>query len=228
MTKNEKWRVDLAVGFQGIWGASSRISQNSYFERISRLDIADTYNVADTVDPVTGFPLPQTAAGGYVGQYSEPGPVFSNAPNARATQRTDLSTAENQVDFHFTTDFYEVTLGPRFTYAVTSRIALNLTPKLGVSYIAVTADRTETFTATATGGGTTTLGTWHDHSTEGAWRFAAGFTAGADADLGKGYYAGIFGGYEWAVDDVQLAVGPNTASLNGSGYVVGFVLGRRF
>lgn len=226
VVKQRKWRVDLGVGFQGIWGASSRISLNSYLERTSRLTMTDTYNVAETVDPVTGFPGPQP--GGYTGQFSVPGPTITNIPSFRDSPRTDLSTAENNVVFNFQTDFYEITFSPRITYAATPKLSLNFTPKLGVSYIEVTADRTETFTETATGGGTTTLGSWHDHASTGAVRFAAGITAGADLELGKGYYAGIFGGYEWAVDAVQLNIGPNSAAVNGSGFVAGLVVGKRF
>ncbi len=226
--KNEVWRVDFAIGFQGVWGATSRLGATSYLERKSRLDVTDVYDVASTVDPVTGFPLPQTAPSGYQGSYGNPGPAFSNTPSSRSTQRTDLSTAANQMNFRFDTDLYEITLGPRITWEATSKIHLNLTPKLGVSYISMTADRTEVLTETATGGGTSTLGTWHDHRTAGVWRFTTGLTAGADVDLGKGYYAGIFGGYQWTVDDVRIAIGPNTASLNPSGFVAGLVLGRRF
>ena len=225
--EDAKWRVDLAVGFQGIWGADSRMSQSSYRERTSRLNVTDTYNVAETVDPNTGFPGPQTAPGGYIGQYAVPGPVITNVPS-RSSQRTDLSTAENRVDFRFETSFYEITFNPRITYLASPTLSLSLTPSLGVGFIQVTADRTEVFTETTAGGSTTILGTWHDHRTECAVRLAAGLTAGAAMELGDGYYAGAFGGYEWAVDAVRLTIGPNSASVNGSGFVAGAVLGKRF
>lgn len=228
VAQHDQWRVDLTLGFQGIWGACASLRLSSYLERISRYDITDTYEVAATVDPDTGFPLPQTAPGGYAGQYSIPGPVITNVPATRTSARTDLATAENALDFHFTTDLYTFTVAPRFSYAASEQIALHLTPKLGVSYLSLTADRDETFTQTATGGARTSLGQWHDHQSETAWRFALGLTAGADWDLGDGYYAGIFGGYEWAVNDVRLAVGPNTVTFNGSGYVAGVVLGYRY
>lgn len=228
VVKQGNWRVDLGVGFQGIWGASSKISLNSYLERTSRLNTTDTYDVAATVDPDTGFPGPQTAPGGYAGQFSVPGPTITNIPSSRTSQRTDLSTAQNNVNFNFQTDFYELTFSPRIIYIATQTLALSLTPALGVSYIAVAADRTETFTETTPGGGTTTLGSWHDHTNTGGVRFAAGITAGADLELGKGYYAGILGGYQWAVDAVQINIGPNAAAVSGSGFVAGLVVGKRF
>jgi hypothetical protein len=98
---------------------------------------------------------------------------------------------------------------------------------LGASFIQVSADRTEVFTETANGV-TTTLGSWSDHESDSVVRFAAGITAGADVQLGRGFYAGVFGGYEWAVDDVRLSIGPNEVSVNGSGYVAGLVIGKRF
>lgn len=225
--EQDEWRLDLAIGFQGIWGASSKISRSSYMERTSRFHVTDTYNVADTVDEETGFPGPRTVPDGYAGQFNVPGPVITNVPATRTSARTDLSTAENRVDFDVETDFLEVTFSPRLTFAATPSLSLHLAPKLGASFIQVSADRTEVFTET-TSGVTTTLGSWSDHESDSVVRFAAGITAGADVQLGKGYYAGVFGGYEWAVDDVRLSIGPNEVSVNGSGYVAGLVIGKRF
>lgn len=221
------WRFDIAFGFQGIWGVDSQMSRRSYMERTSRLNVTDSYNVAEVVDLETGFPQPRTAVDGYVGQYDVPGPTFTNIPS-RSVTNIVLSTAENLVNFSFETSLLQFTLNPRFTYLATPRLSLTFTPSLGLSYIQIIADRTEVFTDTSVAGVTTTLGTWRDHRSDSGVRFAAGLTGGAAWDLGDGFYAGAFGGYEWAVDAVRINIGPNTASVNGSGYVVGAVLGKRF
>ncbi len=224
----DPWQLDFTLGFQSIWGACARLRLSSYFERISRYDVTDAYDVTTTVDPDTGFPLPQTVPGGYTGQYSVPGPVITNIPTTRTSTRVDLSTAESEVDFHFTTDLYTFTLSPRVSYAASEGLTLHLAPKLGMTYLQVDADRKESFVETTPGGARSTLGAWHDQESESAWRFTFGLTAGGDWDLGDGYYAGIYGGYEWTLNDVRLNLGPNEIRFNGSGFVAGVVLGYRY
>jgi hypothetical protein len=47
-------------------------------------------------------------------------------------------------------------------------------------------------------------------------------------DLGKGFSAGVFGGYEYVPEKASVAVGPNTLSFGISGWVAGAVVGVRF
>ncbi len=88
--------------------------------------------------------------------------------------------------------------------------------------------RDEVFTQTTAGGASTVMGRWSNHANSLNARFGLGVTAAADLDLGRGFYAGVFGGYEWMPDKVNLAVGPGTVSFDGSGYVAGAVIGKKF
>ena len=228
------WTFSLAVGFQGIWGAESNFRMSTYGERISQLQVRDTYNVADAVHPTYGFPGPRTTSGGYAGTYDGPAggasswvggyPVIGNIPNARQVTQQDLYYAQNDISFRCETSFYELTLSPRISYALSRVFTCHATPELGVAYVDVSTDRSEYF-RTSTGG---LLASWQDHASAGQFRFATGITGGVDADLGHGYYAGAYGGYEWVLEDVSLASGPNTISLNPSGFVAGLVLGKKF
>ena len=234
--KSGRWEFDLALGFDGIWGSHSTLNAASYRERTSQLNVTDSYNVADTVGTL-GFPPPQTAPGGYRGTYGGPAdgasnwvggyPVIDNTPTSRTTSPQLVSTAQNAIHYQFQTDLYELSLAPRIRFAATKALSLHLTPNLGVGFVNVTANRSETFYNT-TAAGTATLGAWNDSSNTWQARFAAGVNLGADYDLGKGFYAGVFGGYNWVVNRVNVTVGPSTASVDDSGYVVGAVLGRKF
>lgn len=232
--RSAKWSLDLGAGFQGVWGAESRLDLTSYRERVSRQSVADRYNVGAATDPSLGFPPPQTVTGGYHGTFDGPAggasswaggfPTIRQRPDARNATRQDLSTAENAISYRVDTDFYEVTFNPRLRYAATSALSLHVTPKLGVGYVDLAAERSELFADSRAG----LLGSWKDRASEGSWHFTAGLTAGADIDFGRGFYGGVFGGYEWAVDDARFAIGPNHVSLDASGFVAGLMFGKRF
>ena len=227
--KSKAWSLDLALGFQGMFGVESRMSTTSYRERIGQLNVTDSYDVSQTVDPITGFfPGPRTSPGGYTGQFDVPGPVIYNIPTSRTDTETVLATAENRINFHFRTDFYEWNLSPRIRYAATPKLSLHLSPSIGVALLDISAERSEVFIRTATDGTKTQLGSWHDQKNQTTVRFTAGVTGGADYDLGNDFYAGIYGGYDWAVDTARFSLGPNTISMDGSGFVAGAVVGKRF
>lgn len=227
LQRSGRWGVDLCIGFQGVWGADWSLTRSPYFERLSRLHVTDTYEVAQTVDPVFGFPGPRTAPGGYDGSPDLPGPVIANRPASRQVEREDLATAESTVRFRFDTDFYELTVGARIRYAATTALSLHATPKLGVCWLDVSARRFEQFVQQANGT-PTTLDAWTDRHHELATRVAAGINLGAEMDLGRGWYGGVFGGYEWAVHPLRFGLGPNRVTVEGSGFVAGAALGKRF
>lgn len=224
-----RWSVDLAFGFHGVWDICSKWRGSTYRERTSYLTVADTYDVAATVDPEAGFPLPRTQPGGYTGTYSDPGPVFTNVPMSRTTTDTPVSTAENRLEFNFELDYLEFTFAPRFRFTASEKISLHLSPKIGVGILEIEADRRERFIQTPAGGGApTTLESWYDQRRQRGVQFIAGAQAGADFDLGNNYYVGIFGGYTWIACDTDFALGPNRIAVDGSGYSAGVVIGRRY
>jgi len=85
-------------------------------------------------------------------------------------------------------------------------------------------ERTETFQF----GDGTGRTSWIDTADKLKAAFGLSGVAGADLDLGKGWFTGIFGGYEWVPDKTKINVGPNTVSLDTSGWVVGLQMGKNF
>ena len=238
--KSERWTLDLGFGFQGIWGKTAFFGASSYQERTSRVNVTDSYNVAGAVDPTYGFPPPRTVPGGYAGTYGGPSdgpsawlggyPVIGNLPSGRTSASETLSTAQNNIHYQFSTDLYEFNLAPRLRYAVARRLSLHLTSTLGLALVGFSAERAEsfentTFTASAS---STQLNSWSDSRNEWQVRFAGGLTVGADYDLGKGYFLGIFGGYNWVVNPMRFDLGPSSVTMDASGYVTGVVIGHRF
>ena len=221
------WRVDLCVGFSGVWGAAADVRLTTYGELTGRVRVEDVYEVSGAVDPVNGFPGPNHRAG-VVDGVNTPGPVITNVPAARVSTREDLSTAQNDIRLKVEQDVYEVYFSPRVSYAVTERWSVAVSPRLGVSYVDATVSRREVFTQTMTGGGTATLGSWRDREEVGEWSFTAGLTAGARVGFEKGWYAGVYGGYDWVMNEVELRVGPSKVALDGSGWLGGLVVGKRF
>jgi hypothetical protein len=221
------WRVDLLVGFSGVWGASSDLRLTTYRELTGILTVQDRYDVAATVDPVTGFPGPNHRAG-VVDGMNTPGPVITNVPAARTSSRQDLSTAQNDIRLEVDQDVYEVFFSPRVSYAANDRWTLLISPRVGVSYVDASVSRREVFTQTMTGGGTSTLGSWRDQEDESQWSFSAGLTVGASVGFGQGWYAGVHGGYDWVVSEAEVQVGPSKVALDGSGWLAGLVIGKRF
>lgn len=227
LKETERWSLDLGLGVQAVWEATLNAGTTAYVERTARLHVTDAYNVAATMGPGGEFPLPRTVAGGYVGGYDEPGPVMGNLPGQRGVQREEVSVAENTVNYRVRADVYQITLRPRWRYQLSQRVSFQLTPQLGVAVVDAGVDRQELFTETA-GGTSVVLNQWSDHDDSCQARFVGGISGGIDLELGRGFYAGVYGGYDWVVDPVKLTAGPNEVRLDTSGYVVGGTLGWRF
>jgi hypothetical protein len=235
--KSERWTIDLAFGFQGLWGKTQSFGASTFKEQTSRLNVTDSYAAAGAVDVTYGFPPPRTAPGGYAGTYGGPSdgpsawvggyPVINNLPTSRSTAEEAVSVAQNNISYHLSSDQYELNLAPRARYMFTRRLSLHLTPTLGLAIVALEAQRTESFCNT-TAAGTSQIGFWSDSKNDCQVRFTGGLTAGADYDLGKGYYLGVFGGYNWIVNPMQVSLGPSTVKLDASGYLTGAIFGRRF
>jgi hypothetical protein len=229
--------IELGFGFQGLWGQTSSFGTSSYQEQTGRINVTDTYAAASAVDLTYGFPPPRTAPGGYAGTYGGPAdgpsawvggyPVIGNLPTARASANESVSTAQNNINYRLSTDLYELNLSPRVRYAATKRLCLHVTPTLGLAVVGLNAERTESF-YNNTSAGTTQLGSWRDSQNGWQVSFSGGVTAGVDYDLGKGYFVGIFGGYNWVVNPTQVELGPSRVTMDASGYVTGAVFGRRF
>jgi hypothetical protein len=235
--KSQRWTIELGFGFQGLWGQTSSFGTSSYQEQTGRINAKDSYAAAGAVDPTYGFPLPRTAPGGYVGTYGGPAdgpsawvggyPVIGNLPDNRVSATEPDSVAQNDINYRLSTDLYELNLSPRVRYAATKRLCLHVTPTLGLAVVGLNAERTESFYNT-TSAGTAQLKSWRDSQNGWQVSFSGGVTAGVDYDLGKGYFVGVFGGYNWVVNPTQVELGPSRVTMDASGYVTGAVFGRRF
>jgi hypothetical protein len=243
--------VELCGGMAGIWNAGAQMGGSTFEEQVRE----DRYAVIDTTDYITdtyvydtsGVTLPPAPhRGTYDGPFDTPpvipSPTIPNRPDSlhrdsvragainRDIRRTSSSTwtARNQVDMDVETDIYELWVGPRLAFHANDWLALHLTPKVSLNYIDADVDRSESFVASYADGRRETLHRWTDQGDEQKWSFGAGLTAGADVEFKNGMFAGCWGGYEWVGGDVDVRIGPNTVSVDASGYSAGVVMGRRF
>lgn len=224
-----RWSVGLAVGFQGIWGANAKLRGSTYAERIDRQYVTDRYNVAGITSPAfTDLNHRGTFDGPFDPAATPPYTIIPNLPAARDRQTVDLGwTAQNYVNLDVDMASYQLSLNPSISFAASKRLSLHVTPKISMNILDVSAKRSETFFQKQ-GGANTTLNQWNDSAAETKVAFGLGATGGADLDLGKGWSIGAFGGYEWVTEKVNFAVGPNTVSVNPSGWVAGLTVGKNF
>ena len=228
LTKSGRWAFDLALGFQGIWGAHSEMESTTYREDVRQMTVTDVYNVS-------GIPAAQFSQGfqgTYLGPFDNPpvpSPVIPNLPSERlASTSAAFFTAQNRIAFDVDQSLYQFSLGPKIAYEVSHRVRLNVRPSVSLNLINAGVKRTETFAQSSTGGGSVVLQGWSNEADEWDVLFGLGATAGVDLDLGKGFYAGVFGGYEWVAEQAKVSIGPNTVSFDGGGWVAGAVIGKRF
>ena len=226
LTKSTQWSLDLAAGFQGIWGASTHLSATPYREEVRQIKVTDVYDTS-------GIGAANFPAGGFQGTYLGPfdhppvipSPLLPNLPKSRSSQTSGpLSSAQDNVSLEVDPNLYQFSLGPQLGFAASSRVKLSLRPTVSVNVSDTEVTRNEVFAQS--GGGV--IGRWSNHGSEQNVLFGLGVSGGVDLDLGKGFYAGVFGGYEWVTQKVDLSSGPNTISYDPSGYVFGAVFGKRF
>lgn len=209
-----KWSCDLTFGFQGTWGANARLNQ-------SLGGIVDSYNVSAI--PAASFP-----AAGFRGSYDGPfgsppvlpSPQIPNLPASRTSATVDT------VAFGVDQSLYQLSIGPQISLAASSRLRLNLRPTISANILDVTVRRSEAYAPA--GGLSGPAQTWSNANGQTDVFFGAGLTGGADLDLGHGFFAGVFGGYEWLAQRMHVAAGPNTVTLDASGFVAGAMFGKRF
>jgi hypothetical protein len=225
--KDGTFSLALCLGLQGIFAADAALDGSTHEEGVGRLDVQDTYDVSGVSIPSAGF------RGTYDGPFGTPpvipSPVIPNRPTSRSSSLTDMKwSARNAISMDAKTDLLELWLGPRLALQASDRIAVNVTPKVSVNYVDVSVDRSESFVATDGAGRSATLDSWTDSGSETEFIFGAGATAGVDVEITDHLFAGIWGGYEWVSDEVDVTVGPNTVSVDASGYTAGAAAGYRF
>jgi hypothetical protein len=230
LKEGKKWSLELCLGFQAIWGSDDSLSTSAYRESVRQIKVTDTYDVS-------GIPAARFPAGGFHGTYLGPfdsppvipSPVIPNLPKSRSSSAgTVLSSSYNSIAFNLDQNLFQIAVGPRLNWAATRRISANLRPTVSLNVVGLDAQRTERFIQDQTGTAGRVLRSWSDQSTQYDVLLGLGVTGGIDLDLGKGFFAGIFGGYEWVIDEAKASVGPSTVALDCSGFVAGALLGKRF
>ena len=230
LTQSGSWNIDLCLGFQGVWGSSEKFSISTYREDVRQTTVMDTYDVSGIGAanfPANGF------HGTYLGPFDHPpvvpSPVIPNLPQSRVSSPSaPLSTSYNSIGFDIDQNLYQFSLGPQIGLAAGQRVRLHLRPTVSLNIVDASVKRTESFVQVPTGGAATVLAQWSDHASRQEVYLGLGAVGGVDLDFGKGYYGGVFGGYEWVSDSLKVAVGPNNILLDASGWVAGLSVGKRF
>lgn len=218
LKSGQKWSVDLVFSFQGIWAS------DSYRESASYVTVRDAYDVSG----ISPFPV-----AGHRGTFDGPfdpaaTPPYTVIPNLPAT-RNELpfaaaAGAQSSISLEVDQGLYQFSLGTQIGVAVNDRLRLHLTPAISLNIVDVSVRRSETFMF-GDGSGTQQ---WRDSADELVTRLGVSAVGGVDYELGKGWFAGVFGGYEWVPDKTKINIGPNTVSLDASGWVAGLTLGKQF
>ena len=224
--------IDMCAGLATIWDARATKSGTTFEEHVVQRKY-EFYNINPhtAVYDVSGITVPDAPYRG-----SPAGPTIPYAPLYRESWRETVSTLisqrewtnRNHIDIASDTDIYSLWLGPRIYAQVLDNVNVHITPRLSVNLVDVGVSRYETLTRSYEGGDTMTLHSWSDHGSKTDTLFGAGVTAGMDWESARGFFAGIQGGYEWVGDDVKVDVGPNTVSIDISGYTASAVAGIRF
>ena len=222
VTELKKVDLSLDFGVQAQWAEDQSMESSLYAEDItqSRVLVTDTYDTS-------GAGIPSAP---YSGNYTGPGPVIPNTPDARTTRTTATGrmTAANNVRLDVEPMIASLVLGPRFTLRLgEGKGTVFVVPMISCTMVDVQVDRDETFTLTRADGTTSTLNRWSDSEDEQAFRFGAGIFAGADWPLGDGWSIGAKAGYQGVFEDVDVEVGPNWVSVDPNGYSVMITVGKQ-
>lgn len=218
----EKWSMDLVFGFQANW------ANNEYIESANYVTAIDTYDVSGL-----GLVAGATHLGSYLGPFDTPpvipSPIINNTLNDALNRRTEVpfaaaAGANSQISVDVDQGLYQFSLGAQVGFAASERLRLHVTPAVSLSILDVSVARTETFMF----GDGSGAKRWSDREDDWSIHFGVSAIGGVDYDLGKNWFAGVFGGYEWMPDKTKINVGPNTVSLDASGWVVGLSLGKNF
>jgi hypothetical protein len=140
----------------------------------------------------------------------------------------ETAVVYNTINVSVDSSYYQIAFAPRLSRSLSRTLDVYFQPKIGVGIVDSSVDRRETLYESSAGGGVQVLRTWHDEESQLAAQLALGIRGGLSASLGRNFRAGIFAGYEWDVDPVELEVGPNTVKVDNSGFVAGLSLSVAF
>lgn len=214
-----RWSVDLFFKLQCSWSGNDRINTSTYGEEVRQITVTDTYDTSQI--GAANFPIIPyhgTYAGPF-GVQSPPYPLLPNLPGSR-TQVTSaaLATSYNSIGLDVKPSLYELGVGPQIGFQAAHCLQLHLRPTLSLNIVDADVHRSEAF------GGLN----WSDQSSKTGVLLGLGGTAGANLDLGHGFYLGVSGGYTYVPRGMEVSVGPNTVKVDPGGWEVGCAIGRHF
>jgi hypothetical protein len=225
------WTADLCVGFEAVWGQRTTVGMRDYRQDVRTLTTSDTYDV-------TGIGAGQFPVGGYQGTYLGPfdspavvpSPLIPNLPMSRATVMSGaaLSQSYDQVMLTVDQSVYGLNVGPQLGYGLGHGVKLTVKPTVGINIVDAAVERKELFVQVPAGGVSRVVRQWRDEGKAQEVFFGMGVTGGLEVEMGRDYFGGIFGGYEWVSELANVVVGPNNVRLDASGWVVGLSVGKRF
>ena len=230
LMRSENLSIDLCLGFQGIWNAGEKFTTSTYSESVQQITVTDVYDVSGI--PAGSFPV-AGFHGTFLGPFDSPpvvpSPQIPEIPGQRfVSASAPGSTSYNQINFDLNQNLYQFSLGPQITFLEDRGVRLYVRPTVSANILQASAQRTETFIQTSGAGGSTVLAQWSDHGSHQGLSMGLGAVGGFDVDLGKGFFVGAFGGYDWVASEVNVSVGPNVLSVDATGWVAGGTLGIRF
>ena len=214
-----RWSASLFFRLQCTWSGDDRINSSTYGEEVRQITVTDTYDTSKI--GVAGFP-----ASGYQGTYagpfgtqSPPYPVLPNLPGSR-TEVTSaaLATSYNSLGLDVNPSLYELGLGPQIAFQAASCLQLHLRPTISLEIVDADVNRSESFAGM----------NWSEQASKTGALLGLGGTAGANLDLGHGFYVGVSGGYTYVPHGMEVSVGPNTVKVDPGGWEVGCAIGRHF
>lgn len=242
--EKQAFQVDVRGGFGMMWGSQTRMRATTYsegvqvdsFRVVDRYDYSDQFAYRDTYSYDTTGIAPPPAP--YAGTLDGPGPVIDNVPatanrdvqnRTRETTRTrDITqtgstswTAANEINLSMDSSLYDLWLGPRFSIRPYRAVSLVADTRVSLNYVDVQVDRTERFTTDRQSGNSGLLNEWQDENSHGEWILGLGLSLGIEVEVTRNWRIGFQGGYDWMSQEVAVDVGPDTVSLDPSGFALG-------
>lgn len=217
LIQEEKWGLDLVFGFEGNW-SEGKVRQSARY-----VNLTDTYNVSS----ISTFPA-AGHSGTYAGPFDPAGTppytIISNLPQSRSTTPFAGTVASgSSISMNVDQGLYSFHLGPQINFIPVEKLSFYARPSVSINIMDVSITRSESFTL-ADGTGSRH---WSDKNSELVCYPGAGVIGGANYDLGDGWFAGAFAGYEW-VQKLKMDVGPSKVIMNPSGWVAGLSIGKKF
>lgn len=217
----QKANLEIQAGIAWLGNLDSRFTATPYVEQITdrSYSIVDTYQLDGVVPPDPP----------YVGTYDGPGPLIPNRPTSRSEVVTASSAwnAENLVRLDLNATFQQVWIGPRIVGLAGDQIRVFCVPFVSLTRLDARWTRDESFETVAANGRRTTLARWHDRKTDEELLLGIGIRVGAQMPIGRKWFCELVANAE-TVETAETQVGPQTVSLDLSGYGAALQIGRFF